>query len=145
VLSDKLRNSISGWFHGENIVRPPHPKEAPLETESLEEAVEDQDLRLWVNEKYLESDSQEKIKKHFSRNSSIGLNDFLVEVFRFFFWLIRQAKYQELRESLEEADWRELGPAQRRHYYSLGRSGQGNILILILFKVSNRKCHRGSR
>jgi len=77
ISADKTRVSISGWFHGAPIARPPHPSEAPLfqyhghigpAAKEIEEIVE-KDFSLlaaWINPVYILRKAQEKVRGVFS-------------------------------------------------------------------------------
>lgn len=112
VLRDRDRLSISGWFHGVPLARKPERIEPEIESFPATSLSPGFPIKDWVNEKYFEEATQQDIKEFFSAQCSIGLNDFLLE-----------AKYQEVEAALHTADWKAIGPPQRRHYDSLGRWG----------------------
>jgi len=67
-------------------------------------------LEFWIDPQYLDPEAQEAIQCHFEKNSSIALNDFLI-----------LEKYHEVLAELDHANWKPIGPANRRHYSTLGR------------------------
>jgi len=110
VLTKKDRYSISGWFHGEVLERPPHLPETvppPIPSSDFPTGF---NLGDWIDAKYLEKGSQQTIRRHFERHSSIGLNDFLIP-----------DKYNQILAELEKSEWKTVGPPTRRHYDTLGR------------------------
>jgi len=113
LAPDKERITIGGWFHGKPTKRPPRYKEAQLEKCPFVEA--DVPLEKWINSKYLNGDHQKEIQLYFQDHCSIELLDFLLE-----------ERYDELAESLSTQKWELIGPANRRHYSTLGRFGKGN-------------------
>lgn len=119
LAESKDRLSISGWFHGENIRRPPPYIEPPLpatefsftDTEQSEAA----NLSDWVNPIYLTEPMIQKMRRFFERESSIELKEFLVK-----------EKFAALKNALKSLDavaWQRVGPSHRRCYESLGRNG----------------------
>jgi len=111
VLSkDKERYSISGWFHGDVMKRPEFPKEELLSIYEVKDLTTGWKLEEWISDEYLKEEAQEKILAFFEGNSSIGLNNFLIE-----------SKYDAVLEELKHADWKVIGPPNRRHYGTLGR------------------------
>uniref|UniRef100_A0A0B6ZQG4 Prolyl 4-hydroxylase alpha subunit domain-containing protein n=1 Tax=Arion vulgaris TaxID=1028688 RepID=A0A0B6ZQG4_9EUPU len=109
VLTDKMtRLSISGWFHGPPLARPPtYTDTLPLAISygSIEEEV----FYAWINPLYLAPEIQTDIKRRFEEDSEIELTDFLQE-----------DKYLELIAALQTGNinWILLGPANKRNYYS---------------------------
>lgn len=123
LTPDKERLSISGWFHGEPIVRPPPYIEPPLLTytapytapESLGWAaaeLQDRETALlgkWINPKYLLRRTQQQIADRFSDDSSIELPDFL-----------RDERFEEILKVLSvQQGWQRQGPPHRRLYERL--------------------------
>jgi len=76
VLSSKQRLSISGWFHGEPIVRPPPYIEEPLPRFNIADSKR-VDISKWVHPNYLKPKIQAQINAQFSDQSSIELPNFL--------------------------------------------------------------------
>ncbi|XP_004067239.1 prolyl 3-hydroxylase OGFOD1 [Oryzias latipes] len=105
VLSqDKCRLSVSGWFHGSSLQRPPRYKEPPFPRNPhlpRDETV----LLEWVNPVYLDISYQEKIQEEFEDSSEIQLKDFL-----------REEKFKEVGEALQQAQivWMKRGPPNKR-------------------------------
>ncbi|NWX92040.1 OGFD1 hydroxylase, partial [Nothoprocta pentlandii] len=107
VLSkEKCRLSVSGWFHGPSIERPPRYIEAPL-PRSPHIPYDQEILYEWINLVYLDMDSQAQIQEEFEERSEILLKDFL-----------KKEKFQLLCEALEkdEIQWVSRGPPNKRLY-----------------------------
>ncbi|XP_077374713.1 prolyl 3-hydroxylase OGFOD1 isoform X2 [Festucalex cinctus] len=107
VLSqDKCRLSLSGWFHGQSLERPPRHIEPPvLRSEHLPR---DETLLLeWINPLYLDISYQERIQEEFEESSEIQLKDFL-----------REEKFSQVCEvmQLAQIQWMRKGPANKRCY-----------------------------
>lgn len=149
VLSSKQRMSISGWYHGAPIVRPPPYIEQPLPRAVIAESPS-VDLSQWINKMYLTPKIQSQINVQFSEQSSIELSDFLVnekwEALSKIFERHDEALLLEAGASAEGDDEKKdagadgenaaddapvtaadklpfelIGPTNRRHYESLGR------------------------
>ncbi|XP_071381307.1 prolyl 3-hydroxylase OGFOD1 isoform X1 [Centroberyx affinis] len=107
VLSeDKCRLSLSGWFHGPSLERPPRHIEPPIPRSP--HLPRDETLLLeWVNPVYLDISYQEQIQEEFEDSSEIQLKDFL-----------KEEKFLEVSESLRLAQvkWTRRGPANKRCY-----------------------------
>ncbi|KAF7660591.1 hypothetical protein LDENG_00279300 [Lucifuga dentata] len=107
VLSqDKCRLSLSGWFHGLSLERPPRHIEPPVPRNP--HLPRDETLLLeWVNPVYLDISYQEQIQEEFEDNSEIQLKDFL-----------KEEKFMEVNEALRLAQiqWMRRGPANKRCY-----------------------------
>ncbi|RLW01164.1 hypothetical protein DV515_00008205 [Chloebia gouldiae] len=106
VVSQKCRLSVSGWFHGPPVARPARHIEAPL-ARSPHIPYDHEILYEWINQVYLDLDSQAQIQEEFEERSEILLKDFL-----------KKEKYQLLCEALEnkEIHWSSRGPANKRLY-----------------------------
>lgn len=115
VLTDqKERLSISGWFHGPPISRPPHYQEPllplckPIPTPDSNEAEEPLNRRLlkeWLDPTYLDPKNIEMIAAEFEEEQSIELNNFL-----------KEEKFTQLVEALHDQPWNIYGPANKRHF-----------------------------
>ncbi|KAM7406171.1 hypothetical protein PAMP_000565 [Pampus punctatissimus] len=107
VLSqDKCRLSLSGWFHGPSLERPPRHIEPPIPRSP--HLPRDETLLLeWVNPVYLDISYQEQIQEEFEDSSEIQLKDFL-----------KEEKFREVSEALRLAQiqWMRRGPANKRCY-----------------------------
>ncbi|XP_022599502.1 prolyl 3-hydroxylase OGFOD1 [Seriola dumerili] len=107
VLSqDKCRLSLSGWFHGPPLERPPRHIEPPVPRSP--HLPRDETLLLeWVNPVYLDISYQEQIQEEFEDSSEIQLKDFL-----------KEEKFRELGEALRHAQiqWTRRGPPNKRCY-----------------------------
>ncbi|KAL8194726.1 UNVERIFIED_CONTAM: Prolyl 3-hydroxylase ogfod1 [Gekko kuhli] len=107
VLSkDKCRLSVSGWFHGPSVARPPRHVE-PLLPRSPHIPFDHEILYRWINPVYLEMDSQSQIQEEFEDRSEILLKDFL-----------KGDKFQLVCEALKtgEPKWNTRGPPNKRFY-----------------------------
>ncbi|KAF3686398.1 Prolyl 3-hydroxylase OGFOD1 [Channa argus] len=105
VLSqEKCRLSLSGWFHGPSLERPPRHIE-PSNPRSLHLPRDETLLLEWVNPVYLDISYQEKIQGEFEDSSEIQLKDFL-----------KDEKFREVNEALQLAQiqWMRRGPPNKR-------------------------------
>ncbi|NXT19529.1 OGFD1 hydroxylase, partial [Syrrhaptes paradoxus] len=119
VLSEeKCRLSVSGWFHGLSIARPPRHVEAPL-PRSPHIPYDHEILYEWINPVYLDMDTQAQIQEEFEEQSEILLKDFL-----------KKDKYQLLCEALESKDiqWSSRGPANKRLYETAKEDSLPDVL-----------------
>ncbi|KAL1007289.1 hypothetical protein UPYG_G00084580 [Umbra pygmaea] len=107
VLSeDKCRLSLSGWFHGPSVERPPRHMEASLARSP--HLPRDETLLLeWLNPLYLDVSYQAQVQEEFEDSSEIQLKNFL-----------KEEKFKELSEALPltEVKWNKRGPPNRRCY-----------------------------
>jgi Rps23 Pro-64 3,4-dihydroxylase Tpa1-like proline 4-hydroxylase len=135
VLSaDKERLSISGWFHGPPITRPPHYQEPPLpETEPIptqqvvtvsssssaasEEELAAKLLAEWLDPIYLDPKNVKDIAAEFEEEQSIELHNFL-----------NADKFVQLVEVLHDQPWDIHGPANKRHYQILPDGKENDIV-----------------
>ncbi|XP_022072467.1 prolyl 3-hydroxylase OGFOD1 [Acanthochromis polyacanthus] len=107
VLSqDKCRLSLSGWFHGPSLERPPRHIE-PSVPRSPHLPRDETVLLEWVNPVYLDISYQEQIQEEFEESSEIQLKDFL-----------KEEKFMEVSEALQltQIQWMKRGPANKRNY-----------------------------
>ncbi|XP_010793145.1 prolyl 3-hydroxylase OGFOD1 [Notothenia coriiceps] len=106
LTEDKCRLSLSGWFHGPSLERPPRHIEAPV-PRSLHLPRDETLLMEWVNPMYMDISYQEQIQEEFEENSEIQLKDFLQE-----------EKFREVREALRlsQIQWTKRGPPNKRCY-----------------------------
>ncbi|XP_070760025.1 prolyl 3-hydroxylase OGFOD1 isoform X2 [Enoplosus armatus] len=106
LTEDKCRLSLSGWFHGPSLERPPRHIEAPVPRSP--HLPRDETLLLeWVNPVYLDISYQERIQEEFEDSSEIQLKDFLME-----------EKFREVSEALRlsQIQWTKIGlPNKRCH------------------------------
>ncbi|XP_072790681.1 prolyl 3-hydroxylase OGFOD1 isoform X1 [Taeniopygia guttata] len=118
VVSQKCRLSVSGWFHGPPVARPARHIEAPL-ARSPHIPYDHEILYEWINQVYLDLDSQAQIQEEFEERSEILLKDFL-----------KKEKYQLLCEALEnkEIHWSSRGPANKRRYEAVEEDSLPDIL-----------------
>ncbi|XP_005741719.1 prolyl 3-hydroxylase OGFOD1 isoform X1 [Pundamilia nyererei] len=107
VLSqDKCRLSLSGWFHGPSLERPPRHTVAPVQRNPhlpRDETV----LLEWINPIYLDISYQEQIQENFEDSSEIQLKGFL-----------KEEKFKEVSEALRlsQIEWKKRGPPNKRCY-----------------------------
>jgi hypothetical protein len=113
------RLSISGWFHGPPVPRPPQmplrlpsfipPRPwLPLPDADRRGAVQDgstDPLTHWINPLYLRQSTLRQAAAQYASNASLELRDFL-----------RPERYAELRRALGVQQWTERGPANMRKY-----------------------------
>lgn len=78
VIGQKQRLSISGWFHGAPIERPPLYVEEPLPRSVIRENTS-VELAKWIHPNYLNPKLQAQINEQFSAQSSIELPNFFLE------------------------------------------------------------------
>ncbi|CAL9701824.1 unnamed protein product [Knipowitschia caucasica] len=107
VLSrDKCRLSLSGWFHGLSLERPPRYIEPPVMRNP--HLPRDESLLIeWVNPVYLDISYQEHIQGEFEESSEIQLKDFL-----------KEEKFILVNAALQnhQIQWIKKGPANKRFY-----------------------------
>ncbi|XP_008120509.2 prolyl 3-hydroxylase OGFOD1 [Anolis carolinensis] len=105
VSKEKCRLSVSGWFHGDTITRPPRHLEPPIpRTPHIPH--DHEILYDWINPIYLDVEAQARIQEEFEDRSEILLKNFL-----------KKDKFQSLCEALkEEVKWSIRGPPNKRHY-----------------------------
>lgn len=106
LTQDKCRLSLSGWFHGPSMERPPRHVEPPIPRSP--HLPRDETLLLeWVNPAYLDISYQEQIQEEFEDSSEIQLKDFL-----------KEEKFREVNEALRLAhiQWTKRGPPNKRCY-----------------------------
>ncbi|XP_006863600.1 PREDICTED: 2-oxoglutarate and iron-dependent oxygenase domain-containing protein 1 [Chrysochloris asiatica] len=107
VLSEeKLRLSVSGWFHGPPLSRPPSYFE-PLMPRSPHIPRDHEILYEWINPTYMDMEYQVQIQEEFEERSEILLKEFL-----------KPEKFAKVCEALEKGDveWSSQGPPNKRFY-----------------------------
>uniref|UniRef100_A0A8C8VE04 Prolyl 3-hydroxylase OGFOD1 n=1 Tax=Pelusios castaneus TaxID=367368 RepID=A0A8C8VE04_9SAUR len=115
VLTEgKCRLSVSGWFHGPSVARPPRYIESLL-PRSPHIPYDHEILYEWINPVYLDMDSQAQIQEEFEERSEILLKNFL-----------KEEKFQLVCEALQKEDitWRTRGPPNKRCYK---KAEEGNL------------------
>ncbi|KAB0338125.1 hypothetical protein FD754_024793, partial [Muntiacus muntjak] len=127
VLSEeKSRLSISGWFHGPSLTRPPIYFE-PLITRSPHIPQDHEILYNWINPTYLDMEYQAQIQEEFEESSEILLKEFL-----------QPEKFAEVCEALERGgvEWSSRGPPNKRFYEKAEESQLPDILrdCMVLFR-----------
>lgn len=107
VLSEnKCRLSLSGWFHGPSVERPPRHTETPVPRSP--HLPRDETLLLeWLNPLYLDCVYQSQVQEEFEDNSEIQLKNFL-----------KEEKFREVSEALllAQIQWSRRGPPNKRWY-----------------------------
>ncbi|XP_078527691.1 prolyl 3-hydroxylase OGFOD1 [Lissotriton helveticus] len=107
VLSkEKCRLSVSGWFHGPSLQRPPRYIEPSLPRNP--HIPHDHEILFeWINPTYLDVESQARVQEEFEESSEILLKDFL-----------KLDKFQEVCQALANEDimLRTRGPPNKRCY-----------------------------
>ncbi|XP_057566608.1 prolyl 3-hydroxylase OGFOD1 isoform X3 [Hippopotamus amphibius kiboko] len=119
VLSEeKSRLSISGWFHGPSLTRPPTYFE-PLVPRSPHIPQDHEILYDWINPTYLDMEYQVQIQEEFEESSEILLKEFL-----------KPEKFAEVCEALEKGgvEWSSRGPPNKRFYEKAEESKLPDIL-----------------
>ncbi|XP_039359118.1 prolyl 3-hydroxylase OGFOD1 [Mauremys reevesii] len=107
VLTEgKCRLSVSGWFHGPSVARPPRYIESLL-PRSPHLPYDHEILYEWINPVYLDMDSQAQIQEEFEERSELLLKNFL-----------KGEKFQLVCEALQKEDmkWSRRGPPNKRCY-----------------------------
>nr|XP_046241942.1 prolyl 3-hydroxylase OGFOD1 isoform X2 [Scatophagus argus] len=106
LTEDKCRLSLSGWFHGPSLERPPRYIEAPI-PRSPHLPRDETVLLEWVNPVYLDISYQEQIQEEFEDSSEIQLKGFL-----------KEEKFREVSEALRltQIQWTKRGPPNKRCY-----------------------------
>lgn len=119
VLSEeKSRLSISGWFHGPSLTRPPAYFEPPI-PRSPHIPRDHEILYEWINPTYLDMDYQIQIQEEFEQQSEILLKEFL-----------KPEKFAAVCEALEKGGvkWNSRGPPNKRFYEKAEESTLPDIL-----------------
>uniref|UniRef100_A0A8C5PS26 Prolyl 3-hydroxylase OGFOD1 n=1 Tax=Leptobrachium leishanense TaxID=445787 RepID=A0A8C5PS26_9ANUR len=106
LCEGKCRLSVSGWFYGPYLERPP-PYWDPLPLRSPHIPHDHEILYEWVNPVYLSVDSQSQIQEEFEERSEMLLKNFLQE-----------QKFKDVCVALQTQpiDWELCGPPNRRCY-----------------------------
>jgi Rps23 Pro-64 3,4-dihydroxylase Tpa1-like proline 4-hydroxylase len=105
---DKERVSISGWFHGPPIYKPPHYQEpipefiTPNTTTTLET------LKEWISPIYMKPQTWKQIRKSFTNECNVKLVNFLDE-----------ERYGDLMDEIDSHPWEFNSTPNRRHYLHL--------------------------
>ncbi|XP_041359962.1 prolyl 3-hydroxylase OGFOD1-like [Gigantopelta aegis] len=139
----KTRLSITGWYHGPPISRPP-PFIEPAASLTPCVSLEESELYAWINPVYLNPETQVEIRETFESDSEIQLQDFL-----------QSKKYSELLLALrsQNVEWNSRGPAHKRNYCTCDTTNQPTIvqdcvrffqsdaMFLILSNLTGLKLH----
>ncbi|XP_053305285.1 prolyl 3-hydroxylase OGFOD1 [Spea bombifrons] len=106
LCEGKCRLSVSGWFYGPSLERPPLSLD-PIPLRSPHIPHDHEILYEWVNPVYLSVDSQAQIQEEFEERSEMLLKNFLQE-----------NKFNEVCAALESQNikWEKLGHPNRRCY-----------------------------
>ncbi|XP_062592706.1 prolyl 3-hydroxylase OGFOD1-like [Saccostrea cucullata] len=144
LTEDKTRLSISGWFHGPQVDRPP-PYIETLPAPCLPISIEEDEFYSWINPQYLDTVTQASIKETFVEESQIELSNFLQE-----------NKYEELvalLTSIDKSKWTIKGPPNKRRYLAVDPNEvpdhvtkclnflQSDALFLLLSSLTGLKLH----
>ncbi|XP_067906049.1 prolyl 3-hydroxylase OGFOD1 [Heterodontus francisci] len=118
MLEGKCRLSVSGWFHGPSLERPPRYIES-LSARSPHIASDEEILYDWINPIYLDVSAQVHIQEEFEDKSEILLKNFF-----------KKAKFQMVCEALHspEIKWKRRGPANKRCYDQAEEDGLPDII-----------------
>ncbi|KAJ8281171.1 hypothetical protein GJAV_G00064330 [Gymnothorax javanicus] len=106
ISGEKCRLSVSGWFHGRSLDRPPRYVEPALPRNP--HLPRDEELLFeWINPVYLDMDYQGQVQEEFEEASEILLRNFL-----------KEEKFKEVNEALRqnEIQWVRRGPPNKRCY-----------------------------
>ncbi|KAM4614559.1 prolyl 3-hydroxylase OGFOD1 [Discoglossus pictus] len=109
---EKCRLSVSGWFHGPSLDRPPRCLD-PVPIRSPHIPHDHEILYEWINPVYLSMESQAQIQEEFEERSEMLLKNFL-----------KRDKFQAVSDALKEQSitWELLGPPNRRCYERAGEA-----------------------
>ncbi|XP_061181742.1 prolyl 3-hydroxylase OGFOD1-like [Saccostrea echinata] len=144
LTEDKTRLSISGWFHGPRVDRPP-PYVETLPAPCLPISIEEDEFYSWINPQYLDTVTQASIKETFVEESQIELSNFLQE-----------NKYEELvslLSSIDKSKWSNKGPPNKRNYLVVDQSEvpdhvrkclnfiQSDAMFVLLSSLTGLKLH----
>jgi len=141
VTKNKCRLSVSGWFHGEPILRPA-PFIEPVKNLMKPVDMDEEEFYSWINPTYLNPMTQADIQETFEEKSEIQLHEF-----------ISPDKYQALCEALNSSErkWTLQGPANKRHYecteddspvlQEAKRFFQSEAFFLVLSNLTGLKLH----
>ena len=106
---NRVRLSVSGWYHGSPIVRPEPPPHVQMDLQPLAMAADTNfSLEQWLAPEYLKAKNIAKIAAQFQQESSIELAAF-----------INKDKYATLMHTLQTAPeeaWKHVGPANKQNY-----------------------------
>ncbi|KAL2089245.1 hypothetical protein ACEWY4_016144 [Coilia grayii] len=113
LSSEKFRMSVSGWFHGPSLPRPPKYVEAPAPLKKYISS-DDKILHKWISQEYMDENTQVQIQTTFQESSEICLKNFL-----------QKERIQEVRDALQSAEiqWVTKGPANKSHSDACHRTG----------------------
>ncbi|MGH0166668.1 UNVERIFIED_CONTAM: hypothetical protein FKN15_066872 [Acipenser sinensis] len=102
----KQRLSVSGWFHGRSLERPPRYME-PTQPRTPHIPRDESLLYEWVNPQYMDLAYQAQVQEEFEESSEILLKDFL-----------KADKFDMVCEALRKSDivWKRRGPPNKRCY-----------------------------
>ncbi|XP_033896237.3 prolyl 3-hydroxylase OGFOD1 isoform X2 [Acipenser ruthenus] len=102
----KRRLSVSGWFHGRSLERPPRYME-PTQPRTPHIPRDESLLYEWVNPQYMDLAYQAQVQEEFEESSEILLKDFL-----------KADKFDMVCEALRKSDivWKRRGPPNKRCY-----------------------------
>uniref|UniRef100_V9KLK0 Prolyl 3-hydroxylase OGFOD1 n=1 Tax=Callorhinchus milii TaxID=7868 RepID=V9KLK0_CALMI len=118
VSEGKCRLSVSGWFHGPSLERPPRYIES-LSPRHQHIACDEQILYDWISPIYMDMQTQAQVQEEFEEKSAMLLKNFL-----------KKEKFQMVCEALHSTDmkWKRKGPANKRCYHQADEDGLPDIL-----------------
>ncbi|XP_051884091.1 prolyl 3-hydroxylase OGFOD1 isoform X2 [Pristis pectinata] len=118
LVEGKCRLSVSGWFHGPSLERPPRYIESPT-PRMPHIACDEEILYEWINPIYMDMSAQANIQEQFEEKSEILLKNFF-----------KKEKFQMIYEALSnpKIKWKRRGPANKRCYDQAEEDGLPDIL-----------------
>lgn len=117
VVEGKCRLSISGWFYGPMLERPPRYIECLSQVPHI--ACDEEILYEWINPIYMDMSAQANIQEQFEEKSEILLKNFF-----------KKEKFQMVCEAISnpQIKWKRRGPANKRCYDQAEEDGFPDIL-----------------
>ncbi|XP_062922708.1 prolyl 3-hydroxylase OGFOD1 [Mobula hypostoma] len=118
LVEGKCRLSVSGWFYGQSLERPPRYIEA-LSPRMPHIACDEKILYEWINPIYMDMSTQANIQEQFEEKSEILLKNFF-----------KKEKFQMICEAVSnpKIKWKRRGPANKRCYDQAEEDGLPDIL-----------------
>ncbi|XP_072925710.1 prolyl 3-hydroxylase OGFOD1 isoform X5 [Hemitrygon akajei] len=103
LVEGKCRLSVSGWFYGQSLERPPRYIES-LSPRMPHIACDEKILYEWINPIYIDMSAQANIQEQFEEKSEILLKDFF-----------KKEKFQMICEAVccSKIKWKRRGPANK--------------------------------
>ncbi|XP_069757151.1 prolyl 3-hydroxylase OGFOD1 isoform X2 [Narcine bancroftii] len=118
LVEGKCRLSVSGWFYGPALERPPRYIES-FSPRMPHITCDEEILYEWINPIYMNMTTQADIQEQFEEKSEILLKNFF-----------RKEKFQMVCEALSDPKikWKRRGPANKRCYDQAEEDGLPDIL-----------------